>query len=164
MMRSDMKQRKTRKTKKAGFTLIEAVVGIVLIAIAVLGLAEMFMLGVKNNMRSDRMTNASFLAQQQVDVIRNLTADELSLFESATGIDLNGDGIMDIVKDELLDLNGDGVNDYRRVAELQSLASTSWELEVLIFTAEQFGRTKVELLLNPQSFRVRARVNTVINR
>lgn len=163
-MRNNMKQRKIKQIKKAGFTLIEAVVGIALVAIAVLGLAEMFMLSVMNNMRSDRITNASFLAQQQVDVLRNLTADELTLFESANGIDLNGDGTMDIVKDELLDLNGDGVNDYRRLTEFQSLSGTSWELEVLIFTAEQFGRSATELLLNPQNFRVKARVNTVISR
>ncbi len=159
-----MRPRKINRTKKSGFTLIEAVVGIALMAIAVLGLAEMFMLSVMNNMRSDRMTNASFLAQQQVDMLRNLTVDELTLFGSANGIDLNGDGTMDIVKDELLDLNGDNLNDYRRVTEFQRLSGNSWELEVLIFTAEQFSRTRVELLQNPQNYGVRARVNTVISR
>lgn len=153
-----------RNRQRKGFTLFEVVVGIALIAIAILGLAQMFTLSVLNNMRSDRITNATFLAQQQVDVLRNLTVDELTLLASANGIDLNNDGSMDIVKDELLDLNGDNTNDYRRITDVQHPSGTAWQIEVQVYTAEEFDKTGAELLQSPQKYRVRARVNTIISR
>jgi prepilin-type N-terminal cleavage/methylation domain-containing protein len=151
---------------KAGFTLLEVVVGIALLAIAVLGLAEMFMLSISNNARSDRITNANFLAQQQVDVLRSLTLDELTLLASSPAIDLNGDGTMDVTKDQLLDINLDNVNDYRRIIDLQqsSTSTTEFELRVMVFTPEQFGKSLAELLQHPEANRVRAKVSTIITR
>lgn len=152
--------------KKQGFTLIEAVIGIALVALAVLGLAEMFTLSVLNNLRSDRITNASFLAQQQVDVLRALTVQELIDFHSSTnGIDLSNppDGGLDIMKDETIDLNGDGKNDYRRLVQIQPWG-TSWEVEVLVFSSEQLGKPKATLLGDPEKYRVRAKLSTIISR
>jgi Tfp pilus assembly protein PilV len=160
-MRDNMKRKKSRKEK--GFTLFEAVVGIALVAIAILGLAEMFTLSVLNNMRSDRITNAAFLAQQQVEIIRNLTSDELTSLASGTALDFNGDGTMDIIKDELVDLNGDAKPEYRRITEVQP-SGTLWEVDVLVFTQEKFNTDKAQLLANPQRHRVRARVSTIISR
>lgn len=155
--------RRRKNGTRKGFTLIEAVVGIALVAIAVLGLAEMFTLSVLNNMRSDRITNASFLAQEQIDILRTLTVEELSALSSGTGIDLNGDGTMDLVKDELVDLNGDGKSDYRRLTEVQP-SGTLWDVKVLIFTQEKFYTDRSQLVANPQQNRVKARINTVISR
>jgi prepilin-type N-terminal cleavage/methylation domain-containing protein len=156
-----------QKNKDRGFTLLEVVIGIALIAIAVLGLAEMFTLSVMNNLRSDRITSASFLAQQRVDVLRNLTEAELDYFTSHTSIDLNNDGTQDLFKDELIDLNGDRRNDYRRLTRIQrstEFTGSAWEVDVFIFSPEQFSRDQSELLGDPQRYRVRARVSTIISR
>ncbi len=149
-----------------GFTLLETVVGIALIAIAVLGLAQMFTLSVMNNFRSDRITTASFLAQQRVDVLRNLTVAELDTFKSSASIDLNNDGTPDLLKDELIDLHGDGTNDYRRLTRIQDSTeySSAWEVDVLVFSAEQFRTDQSALWADPQRHRVRARVSTIISR
>jgi prepilin-type N-terminal cleavage/methylation domain-containing protein len=156
-----------RKQKNEGFSLIEVVIGIALVAIAVLGLAQMFTLGIMNNLRSERIANASFLAQQQIDVMRNLTSDELTTLSSADGVDLNGDGNLDVLKDESLDINSDGQLDYRRITELQAVSSganVQFEVRVLVFSAEQMTVSKGQLILNPMNYRVKSRVNTVISR
>jgi len=148
--------------KRSGFTLLEAVVGIALVAIAILGLAQMFTLSVMNNMRSDRITNATFLAQQQIDIIRNLTVDELTLLASSPEIVLNEDGTK-LIKDQLIDLNSDTKSDYRRITEVQP-SGTVWKVDVLIFTQEQFSTDRTQLLANPQQNRVKAKVSTIISR
>ncbi len=155
---------KRKKKGRAGFTLIEAVVGIVLVAVAVLGLVEMFMLSVMNNTRSDRITTATFLAQQRADALRNLTKDELNTFASSGNIDLNGDGSPDMIDDELLDLNLDSHNDYRRLTEVIQVASTSWSVRIMIFTPEQFGITRTQLLTSPDTHRVKANLSTLVSR
>jgi type II secretory pathway pseudopilin PulG len=153
-----------RKRKREGFTLIEAVVGIALVAIAVLGLAEMFTVSVMNNLRSDRITNAAYLAQQRLDGLRNLTTAELNTFASTGSVDLNGDGTADMVNDELLDLNLDGHNDYRRLTQITVIATTTWSAQVMIFSPEQFGVARGTLLASPDTHRVKANLSTVISR
>jgi type II secretory pathway pseudopilin PulG len=155
---------KTKKRVGAGFTLIEAVIGIVMVAVAVLGLVEIFTLSVMNNLRSDRITNAAFLAQQRADALRNLTKDELNTLTVSGSLDLNADGAPDIVNDELLDLNLDNHNDYRRVTEVTQVSPTSWSVHILIFTPEQFGIARAQLLAGPDTYRVRANFSTVISR
>jgi hypothetical protein len=163
---SEMNMKRIKNRHKKGFSIFECVVGMALIAVAVLGLAEMFMVSVMNNARSDRITNAVFLTQQQIDIIRNLTVAEIiQLRDAQVGIDLNGDNVIDISKDELLDLNGDGINDYRRITEVQNpSAGASWEAKVLVFTAEQFDKSRADLLANPQNYAVKAKMETVISR
>ncbi|MFZ2055294.1 MAG: prepilin-type N-terminal cleavage/methylation domain-containing protein [Candidatus Aminicenantales bacterium] len=158
-----MKRLRKEKNNKAGFTLLESVIGIALVAIAILGLAQMFTLSVLNNMRSDRITTASFLVQQQIDVLRNLTAAELSLVASSAAVDLNNDGTNDLFRDELIDLNQDNLNDYRRITDVVTYG-TAWQVQVLVFTAEAFGANEADLISNPQDHRVRARVSTIIHR
>jgi type II secretory pathway pseudopilin PulG len=158
-----MKDLKKRQNKKPGFTLVEAVIGIALVAIAILGLAQMFTLSVLNNMRSDRITTASFLVQQRIDVLRNLTAAELSLVASSTAVDLNNDGTNDLVRDELIDINLDNLNDYRRITDVQTYG-TAWQVQVLVYTAEAFGASEADLISSPQAHRVRARAGTIIHR
>jgi len=152
-------------TRRAGFTLVEVVVGIALIGVAVLGLAQMFTLGVMNNLRSERITTASFLAQQQVDFLRNLTGGEISLIPAGAdgGVDVDGDGTPDVIKDQLIDINNDNQDDYRRITEVQA-SGTLWLVDVLVFTREQFGFSKNELRQFPGRHQVRVRVSTVISR
>lgn len=153
-----------KRNKRRGFTLLEVVVGIALVAIAVLGLAEMFTLSVLNNMRSDRITSASFLAQQQIDVLRSLTSAELSLVASSAAVDLNNDGTDDFFKDELIDINQDNLNDFRRITDVQTYYGTGWLVQVFVFTAEQFSAAQGDLISNPQDHRVKARLSTVVHR
>jgi hypothetical protein len=127
----------------------------------------MFTLGILNNLKSERIANASFLAQQQVDIMRNLTGDELSTLTTGNGVDLNGDGTLDISKDELLDINSDSRLDYRRITELQadsSGAKLTFEVTVLVFSAEQLNTPKAQLILQPVGYGVKSKVNTIISR
>ena len=159
--------RRVRGKRGEGFSLLEVLIGITLVAIAVLGLAQMFTLGILNNLRAERIANASFLAQQQVDVIRNLTADELTTLSTSNGVDLNGDGNLDILKDESLDINSDNQLDYRRITEIQadsSGANITFAVTVLVFSAEQLNTQKDQLVLQPVNYRVKSKVNTVISR
>lgn len=159
--------RRDRGKRGEGFSLLEVLVGITLVAIAVLGLAQMFTLGILNNLRAERIANASFLAQQQVDIIRNLTGDELTTLATSNGVDLNGDGTLDILKDESLNLNSDSQLDYRRITEIQADASganLTFDVTVLVFSAEQLNTQKDQLVLQPVNYRVKSKVNTVISR
>lgn len=136
--------------KNKGFSMIEVVVGIALVGVALLGLAQLFCLSVMNNARSDAMTNAVFLAQQQIDFLRNLSADELHNL-SLTPID------------ELMDINSDGTVDFRRVTQLAT-SGFYWNVRVLVFSALQAGVTLDNLIANPSDYQVRADLSTVISR
>ena len=64
--------------KRKGFSLIEVLVAMALTTVALMGLIQLFLLGIAQNNRSDKMTNATFLAQQQIEQLRTFTADELN--------------------------------------------------------------------------------------
>jgi prepilin-type N-terminal cleavage/methylation domain-containing protein len=136
--------------KSKGFSMIEVVVGIALVGVALLGLAQLFVLSVMNNARSDAMTNAVFLAQQQIDFLRNLSADELQNL-SQTPID------------EQIDINNDGIIDFRRITQLQT-SGFYWNVRVLVFPGLEAGVALDNLLANPNEYQVRADINTVISR
>jgi len=137
-------------TKSKGFSMIEVVVGIALVGVALLGLAQLFCLSVMNNSRSDTMTNAIFLSQQQIDFLRNLRADELYNL-SLSPID------------ELMDINSDGIVDFRRITQLAA-SGFYWNVRVLVFPGLQAQVEMEKLLDNPSEYQVRADVNTVISR
>lgn len=142
--------RLTKKTKKDGFSLVEVVIGIAIVAIALLGLAQLFTYSVMTNSRAERTSNATFLAQQQIDYHRNLTSDELNMLTAGN-------------IDEQIDVNLDGTTDYRRVTEIQSTGQF-WLVRVLVFSAEQLGTDVNALILDPQQYDVRANVSTIIGR
>lgn len=141
------------KTKKRdrGFSLVEVLVGLFLVAVAVLGLAELFLVAVANNRNADRVANATFLAQQQIDWLRGLTATELSAWSNVT--------------DELLDLNADGTNDYRRVTRVEAASAVSYEIQVRVYSAENIAvPDPQDLIDDPDQYRARAFVATIITR
>lgn len=140
--------------KWSGFTFIEVVIGLALVVIAVIGLFQLFLLGTLNNMDAGEVTNASFLAQQQIDYLRTLTLEELQAFPAAT----RGES-----DDELLDINVDGTPDYRRVTNMNYQAG-SFNLEVLIFPASKAKVDRSLLIENPIRHRVRANIRTIIAR
>ncbi len=148
------RKRSGRTGKKAGFSLIEVLIGLALVIVAVVGLAQLFLLGVANNLRSSEVTNAVFLAQQQIDLLRTLTHDELAAFPNTAA------GQAD---DEVLDLNSDGTPDFRRVTTLTSEAM-GFDVHILVFPSTKITTAKDELLADPEKQRVRANIHTMISR
>jgi len=140
--------------KKPGFSLIEVLVGLFLVAVAVLGLAQLFLLAVANNHKADRVSTATNLAQQQVEWLRSLTSDELAFVAGQTVEDL----------DEVIDLNLDGTNDYRRITTVD-VADFVFQARVFVYSAEKLGIPDPEALLaDPDQHRPRAFLSTIITR
>jgi type IV pilus modification protein PilV len=139
-----------RSKKSQGFSLIEVLVGLAILAIGLLGLAQLFTYSVMTNSRAERMSNATFLAQQQIDYLRNLTRDELDTLTAGT-------------IDEQIDINLDGTTDYRRITEIQSSVQF-WNIRVLVFSAEEMTTDATSLTLDPQGNGVRANMSTIISR
>ncbi len=133
---------------KKGFSLIEVLVSMALVAIAMLGLAQLFVLSIVNNSQADRMTNAVFLAQQQIEQLRTFTNDELSALNTI---------------DELMDLNLDTTYDYRRITRVQ-LSGLAYEVRILVFAGEQEGVETAALVADPLAYRARADMTTLISR
>lgn len=144
------REKNDRLPERKGFSLIEVLIGIAIVGIALLGLAQLFTYGVLTNSRAERMSNATFLAQQQIDSDRNLTADELNALASNP-------------LDEQIDVNYDGTIDFRRITEIQSNGA-SWEMRVLVFSAEQLNTDAALLTQNPQEYDVKANISTLISR
>ncbi|MGB6865049.1 MAG: prepilin-type N-terminal cleavage/methylation domain-containing protein [Candidatus Aminicenantaceae bacterium] len=141
--------------KRKGFTLIEVLVATFLVGVAIMGLAQIFTLTILNNSRSERMANATFLAQQRIDFLRNMTTLELNTATLSDGTA--------IPLDEQLDVNSDGTIDYRRITQIQS-AGFYWDIRVLVFTSHLSTESSAQLLANPQQYRVMADMNTIISR
>jgi prepilin-type N-terminal cleavage/methylation domain-containing protein len=144
------------RTPKAGrgFTLIEVLVSLFVVGVAVLGLAELFLLAVANNRNADRIASATFLGQQQIDWLRGFTQDELLAY---AGTSLES-------RDEIIDLNVDGTNDFRRVTEFREAGDT-FQVVVHVYSAETLSvATAAELLADPDRYRPRALLSTIITR
>lgn len=139
-----------RPKKPEGFSLIEVLIGLAIVAIGLLGLAQLFTYSVMTNARAERMSNATFLAQQQIDYHRNLTRDELDTLTAG-------------ITDEQIDINYDGTIDYRRITEIQS-SGLLWNIRVLVFSAEQLTEDASALTQDPQGNGVRANMSTLIGR
>src|SRR5512137_361851 len=142
----------TKHTPDRGFSMIEVLVGIFLLAVAVLGLAELFLAAVANNLKADRVANATFLAQQQIDWLRGFTRDELDVYAS-TSLES---------RDEILDLNADGTDDFRRVTGI-SPDNNMFSVTIHVYSAENIaGLTAAQLLADPDRYRARAEISTLI--
>jgi prepilin-type N-terminal cleavage/methylation domain-containing protein len=141
--------------KRKGFTLIEVLVALFLVGVAVMGLAQIFTLTVLNNSRSDRMANATYLAQQRIDFLRNMTSLELNTATLSDGTP--------IPLDEQLDVNNDGTLDYRRITQIQP-AGFYWDIRVAVFLSQYASESPAQLLADPTQYRVLADMNTVISR
>jgi prepilin-type N-terminal cleavage/methylation domain-containing protein len=137
-----------------GFSLIEVLVGLFLVGVAVIGLAQIFLVAVTNNLRADRVANATFLAQQQIDWLRGFTLDELTAY---AGTSLES-------RDEIIDLNLDGTNDFRRITEFHSIGDT-FQVIIHVYSAEKLGiSSPAALLADPDQYPARALISTLITR
>jgi prepilin-type N-terminal cleavage/methylation domain-containing protein len=141
--------------KRNGFTLIEVLVAVFLVGVAIMGLAQIFTLTVLNNSRSERMANATFLAQQRIDFLRNMMALELNTATLSDGTP--------IPLDEQLDINNDGTIDYRRITQIQS-AGFYWDIRILVFIGQHSTESSAQLIADPHQYRVMADMSTVISR
>jgi len=146
---------KAGTSKREGFTLIEVLVAVFLVGIAIMGLAQFFTLAVLNNSRADRIANATFLVQQRIDFLRNLTTSELNSLTLSDGTP--------IPLDEQLDSNNDATIDYRRITDIQHVGFY-WNVRVLVFTGAHTGESMAQLLENPIQYKVMADMSTVISR
>jgi prepilin-type N-terminal cleavage/methylation domain-containing protein len=146
-----------RTKKKPGFSLIEVLVGLFLVAVAVLGLAHLFLLAVANNHKADRVSTATNLAQQQIEWLRSMTSEELLAFRG-------------VLLDEVLDVNLDNTNDYRRITYIDELEFV-FQARVYVYSAEKLTVPVDELVPTPpppfdpsSPHRPRAFMSTVITR
>jgi len=142
------------KKHARGFSLVEVLVGLFLVGVAVIGLAELFLVAVTNNRRADQVANATFLAQQQIDWLRGFTLDELTAYAGTT---LES-------RDEIIDINLDGTNDFRRITELRLVGDTFQAL-IHVYSAEKLAISSPAVLLaDPDQHRPRALITTIITR
>ena len=73
-----------RLLNKKGFTLIEVLVGLIILAIGLLGIAGMQVTSVKGNSFSKNLTQASFLAQDRLEYLKNLPISNSVFQNTAT--------------------------------------------------------------------------------
>ncbi|HJX04050.1 MAG TPA: type IV pilus modification protein PilV [Dehalococcoidia bacterium] len=64
--------------KNAGFTLIEVMIALVILAVGLLALATMQIVSVRSNAFSTEMTYATMLAQSRLEQIRNTSYDNVT--------------------------------------------------------------------------------------
>ncbi len=156
-MRKRIFLRLRKSSRRPGFTLVEVLVGIFLVAVGVVGLTQLFLLSVLSGYRADQISRATFLAQQRIDELRNLTQDELS---NLARTPLND-------RDVQLDLNADGVDDFRIVTRCQE-AGFLWGITILVFgpqtTIAGAQPTALELVSDPEKYKVLAQLGTIITR
>jgi type II secretory pathway pseudopilin PulG len=143
-----------KKTRSQGFTLIEVLISVCLVAMAVVGLVQLYMMSVLNNVRASQVANAVFLAQQEIDYLRSLTLTELGSFPNTTRGEAD---------DETLDLNVDGTTDFRRITVLTN-NDPSFAVTVLVFPPSERSVSRADLVADPVAHRVRARLATMITR
>ena len=143
-----------RKNMKNGFSLIEVLVGIALIGTVLIGLAQLFTMSVMNNLRSSEISNATFLAQQNIDYLRSLTGAEMSNFPLVA----RGES-----GDEAIDLNADGTTDFRRLTRVTPNGEL-FDIRVWVFPAAERNISAALLYADPERHHVKAQINTVISR
>jgi hypothetical protein len=103
-----------------------------------------------NNLRSSEISNATFLAQQNIDYLRNLTQAEMNTFpETARGESA----------DEAVDLNADGTTDFRRLTQITPQITSD-----RTFPETERSTPIAQLLADPGQHHVQAQINTVISR
>jgi type IV pilus assembly protein PilV len=69
-----------RRRQSKGFTLIEVMIALVILAAGLLALATMQIVSVRSNAFSSEMTYASMLAQSRLEDVRNMDYDAVTAF------------------------------------------------------------------------------------
>jgi len=79
-----------RKSSQSGFSLVELLVAVVILAIGLLGLAELQISAIKTNAHSDSITVSNGIAQKVVEEIAAMSAEEALFSTPATGATWTG--------------------------------------------------------------------------
>ena len=64
---------------RKGFTLIEVLVGLIILAVGLLAIAGMLVTSVKGNYFSNHLTQASYVAQDRLEFLKNIPIDNAAL-------------------------------------------------------------------------------------
>lgn len=109
-----------KQSAQAGFSLVELLVAVVILAVGLLGLAELQITATKANAQSDSILAASSLAQQVIEEIAAMDADDPLFDTGVTGaawdpasVNVDGAGTYDIQYS--VALNYQGVTNLCRV-------------------------------------------------
>jgi len=70
---------------KNGFTLIEVLASMIILSIGVLGLAPLIISAIQGNSFGNDMTNATFLAQDKIEELRNVNYDLMTSGQDTVG-------------------------------------------------------------------------------
>jgi type IV pilus assembly protein PilV len=71
--------RRGLKLNQKGFTLIEVMIGLIILAVGLLGVAGMQITSVKGNYFSKNLTQASYVAMERLEFLRGLSLNEAAL-------------------------------------------------------------------------------------
>jgi len=162
LIKAGLKTNKGKKDKNVrGFTLIETIISLALVTVVFVSLAQLFTISIMQNVRSHEISNAIFLAQQQIDYLRTLTTSKLSDLISSSP-----EGITEVSNDEQIDINADGTIDFRRITQVGSSQTVSggFDVQVLIFPPAYKDTDSTSLIENPEKYKVRAYIHTIISR
>ena len=89
------------KNSQSGFSLVELLVAIVILAVGLLGLAQLQITAIKANSQSATSTAAAALAQRYVERIASMSSDDPLFTDGASGtldssIEIEGAGTYDV--------------------------------------------------------------------
>lgn len=80
---------KGRIAKKYGFSLLEVLVALIILAVGLLGLAALQITAIRFNAGSRELTYATFLLQKKIEELKALPFDDSNLTESHTQVFIN---------------------------------------------------------------------------
>jgi type IV pilus assembly protein PilV len=102
-----------RKRSQAGFSLVELLVAMVVLAIGLLGLAELQITTMKSNAQSDSIMVANHLAQKIIEEVAATPADDPRFASNAAGqvwagspYDIAGAGVYNVTYDVAINHGG----------------------------------------------------------
>jgi type IV pilus assembly protein PilV len=82
------------KPAEKGFTLIEVLIGMLIMTIGLLGLAMMHGSSIQANAHADKMTQAAFLAQMKLEDLKSEELDPTGALTTDLSIDSIGDEVV----------------------------------------------------------------------
>ncbi len=131
-----------QKRNESGMSLVETLVAMLLVALVLLSVAQLFSVGVVVNKAADDITLVSSLASEKVSELKELPYDAI-----ATGGSLNTDvaGFFDEP-----DVEGDGTADYTRrwtVTDLATRKSIEVRVIATILTTGDVKQTTLGVLV-----------------